>query len=492
MLPLQWAIDEVHLSKLGLNNYWGYNTLGFFALDPRFFAPGLYAEQGLLEFRQCLDRLHQAGIEVVLDVVFNHSAECDEFGPTLSFRGLDNANWYRLLHDDPSRYQNDSGCGNSLRIDHPRVTQFVLDVLRYWVAQGVDGFRFDLATCLGRDAQGFDPQAAFFTALRQDPLLADVHLIAEPWDSGQHGYQVGRFPGRFLDWNDKYRDSMRSYWLGRPVTRGEFARRFAGSSDLFHHGQRQPTASVNFIAVHDGFTLNDLLSYDHKHNEANGEHNRDGHQHEISHNFSVEGPSQDPLIIDQRQRRQRALLATLLLSQGTPMLLAGDEFGHTQGGNNNAYCQDNATSWLDWSRADQSLIDWVAELSALRRTEPLLRHPRWFAGDHADADADRTHARLRWLAPQGRSMQLADWHDSDQHALACQLIAPQANAAELMLLFNPTEHAVWFSLDHENWRVVLDSSSRLKHHSTAHTSLSVAPCSVLVLKTGPINQETSS
>ncbi|MBD8527312.1 glycogen debranching protein GlgX [Pseudomarimonas arenosa] len=489
VLPLQWSLSEAALSQRQLSNYWGYNTLGFFALDPRFFARGSTAEAQREEFRQTIYRLHQAGIEVVLDVVFNHSAEGDEFGPTLSFRGLDNPSWYRLLGDDPSRYENHSGCGNTLRIEHPQVTQFVLDCLRYWVEQmGVDGFRFDLATALGRTSHGFDPRAAFFTALRQDPLLADVHLIAEPWDGGHDGYQVGRFPGRFLDWNDKYRDAMRGYWLGRPVSRGEFARRFAGSSDLFHHGHRRPTASVNFIAVHDGFTLNDLLSYAGKHNQANGEHNRDGHHHEISHNFGVEGNSDDALIRSRRRHCQRALLASLMLSQGTPMLLAGDEFGNSQGGNNNAYCQDNPTGWLDWPSADPELIAWLAELSALRRTEPLLRHPYWFESDHPAQH--QAQARLRWLSPQGTAMQVSDWHDRDQRALACQLIAADQASPHLLLLFNPTEQAVSFKLGPLIWQLLLDSSHTAKPGTLAQGSLLAAPCSVLVLRASTSHLET--
>ena len=491
LLPVHWAVDERHLARSGRSNYWGYNTLGFFALDPRVAGRNGNAEALREEFRQTVYQLHEAGIEVVLDVVFNHSAEGDEFGPTLSFRGLDNRSWYRLLADDPSRYENHSGCGNTLRIEHPRVTQFVLDALRYWVGEmGVDGFRFDLASSLGRGGHGFDPHAGFFTALRQDPLLADVHLIAEPWDSGHDGYQVGRFPGRFLDWNDKYRDAMRGYWLGRAVSRGEFARRFAGSSDLFHHGQRQPTASVNFVAVHDGFTLRDAVSYSRKHNAANGEDNRDGRGDELSFNFGVEGDSDDPLVMGRRQRCQRALLATLMLSQGTPMLLAGDEFGHSQRGNNNAYCQDNSTAWLNWAEADSALLDFVTQLSALRRAEPLLRHPHWFA---AEQDADnQAQARLRWLAPSGRDMQINDWHDAAQRALACQLLAAGSDQPQLMLLFNPSEQNVSFDLGKGSWNLLLDSSQTLQLNIDFNQSISAPPCSVLALGAKPQNNETPS
>ena len=328
LLPVQYHLDEPALAARGAVNHWGYNTLGFFCPDPRYASsrddPTAVAD----EFRRMVAALHDEGLEVVLDVVYNHTPEGDETGTTLSFRGLDHASWYRLTADDRSRCENLTGCGNTLNVAHPRVTQFVLDSLRYWVAQmGVDGFRFDLAPVLGRTRHGFDPHAAFFTALRQDPLLSQVHLIAEPWDAGPGGYQVGHFPDRFLEWNDKFRDSVRRYWLNQGVRRGEFARRFTASSDLFHHRQRLPSASVNFIAVHDGFTLADLVSHSRKHNDANGEGNRDGRDGEPCANFGVEGPTDDPAIAATRRRVQRALLATLLLAQGTPMLSAGDEIG---------------------------------------------------------------------------------------------------------------------------------------------------------------------
>ncbi len=351
LLPVQYHLDEPGLADKGLSNYWGYNTLGFFCPDPRLAAadktdPSAVAE----EFRAMVATLHEHGLEVILDVVYNHTPEGGEQGATLGMRGLDNAAWYRLAGDDPSRCENLTGCGNTLNVAHPRVTQFVLDSLRYWVREmGVDGFRFDLAPVLGRSRHGFQAHAAFFTALAQDPILARARLIAEPWDAGPEGYQLGRFPGRWLEWNDKFRDATRRYWLTRGVSRGEFARRFAASSDLFHHGQRSPLASVNFVAVHDGFTLADVVSYAHKHNQANGENNRDGRGDEIAANFGVEGPTTDTAILRTRSRVQRAMLATTLLAQGTPMLNAGDEIGNSQQGNNNAYCQDNATGWLDWA-----------------------------------------------------------------------------------------------------------------------------------------------
>ena len=454
LLPVHYCIDEPHLAERGLRNYWGYNTLGFFCPDPRWANASHRHDPTAVtaEFRRMVDALHEAGLEVVLDVVYNHTPEGNEFGPTLSFRGLDNATWYRLAADDKSRYENVTGCGNTIQCAHPRVTQFVLDSLRYWLAEmGVDGFRFDLAPVLGRTSQRYDPNAAFFTALRQDPVLAGVHLIAEPWDAAHDGYQLGRFPGRFLEWNDKFRDTVRSYWLGVGCSRGEFARRFTASSDVFHHGQRQPTASVNFIAVHDGFTLADLTSYGSKHNHANGEDNRDGRDGELCANFGVEGPTDDVAINATRDRVRRAMLATTLLAQGTPMLCAGDEIANSQGGNNNAYCQDNPTTWLNWDRADGRMTELVAQLLSLRADEPLLRHPRWFAAGPGEAS-------IAWYTPSGHEMAPHDWHDTGQPAFGAQLCAAGADAPRLMLVFNPDAASLPFLLCNGPWQLVLDSS----------------------------------
>jgi glycogen operon protein len=409
--------------------------------------------------------LHAAGLEVVIDVVYNHTAEGGEDGVTLSFRGLDNASWYRLMPEDPSRCENLTGCGNTLAVWQPRVTQFVLDSLRHWVLEmGVDGFRFDLAATLGRTrGQYFHPDAAFFTAMRQDPVLADVHLIAEPWDSGPGGYQVGRFPGAFLDWNDRFRDAVRGYWLQDAqglnhrahlgvVTRGEFARRLAASSDLFHHSQRRPSASVNFITAHDGFTLRDVVSYHRKHNLANGEDNRDGRDNELSANFGVEGPTDDAALNELRGRVQRAMMATLLLSQGTPMLAAGDEIGKTQRGNNNAYCQDAPVSWLDWQQVDESMMALVRQALALRADHECLRHDQWFA-DHAD---EAQLPKVRWLRLDGQALQAEDWHDARHRSLVCLFSAPQSPS--LMAVFHPHEEPAFLQLDGA-WRVVLNSTS---------------------------------
>ena len=482
LLPVQYCIDEPHLAERDLHNYWGYNTLGFFCPDPRLAQASHRDDPSavLQVFRQMVQTLHQHGLEVVLDMVYNHTPEGNEFGATISFRGLDNKSWYRLVSDDNSRYENLSGCGNTLNCAHPRVTQFVLDSLRFWVGElGVDGFRFDLAPVLGRTAHGYDPRAAFFTALRQDPLLAGVHLIAEPWDAGYDGYQLGRFPGRFIEWNDKFRDTVRDYWLKSGVGRGELARRFMASSDLFQHGQRRPQASVNFIAVHDGFVLADVVSYMHKHNHQNGEDNRDGRNGELSANFGAEGPTDHPVILATRARVSRAMLATLLLAQGTPMLCAGDELGNSQGGNNNAYCQDNPTTWLAWEQAaaSDSLQALVAELLALRRQEPLLHHGRWFAPSPGDSG----DACLNWFNPGGHQMQQHDWHDSGNHAFGAQLRAATASQPRLMLIFNPEPQTRAFTLHHGPWQLLFDSSRELQLALIAESSPFIVPARALLL-----------
>ncbi len=491
LLPVQSMLDEPALAARGGVNHWGYNTLAYFAPASRYAADASTPAAVTQEFRQMVHALHEAGLEVVIDVVYNHTAEGDERGSTLSFRGLDHASWYRLNPSNATHCENLTGCGNTLNVAHPRVTQFVLDSLRHWVTvMGVDGFRFDLASVLGRTRDGFDAHAPFFQALRQDPVLAQVHLIAEPWDAAVGGYQVGRFPGRFLDWNDQFRDAVREFWLQapghRPVARGEFARRFMASSDLFQHGARRPWASVNFVAAHDGFTLRDMVSYSHKHNEANGEDNLDGRGDEMCRNFGVEGPTDDASVLGARARVQRAMLATLLLAQGTPMLAMGDELGRTQHGNNNAYCQDNATTWIDWAQADDGLIDLVASLTRLRRDEPLLHHDRWFEhGPHAAP-------RVDWLTPDAKAMQAQDWHDEHAKAFMCvisqgasgSMATPQASA--LCIVFNAHEHPQPLSLAHGRWRVRLDSSATHVHDAHAYdTQFTCPPQSVLVLGLEP-------
>ncbi len=480
LLPVQYSLDEPALASRGQTNYWGYNTLGFCCPALRLATKPDDPSAAIVEFRQMVQTLHSHGLEVVLDVVYNHTPEGNEFGATLSFRGLDNASWYRLEATERSHFENFSGCGNTLHVAHPQVTRFVLDSLRYWVTEmGVDGFRFDLAPVLGRTALGFDPEAPFFAALRQDPVLARVHLISEPWDSGPNGYQVGRFPGRFLDWNDKFRDVVRGYWLQRGVDRAEFARRFTASSDLFHHGRR-PTASVNFLTVHDGLTLADVVSYSHKHNHANGENNRDGRDGELCANFGAEGATDDAQIKRQRERVRRAMVASLLLAQGTPMLCAGDEIGNSQQGNNNAYCQDNAVGWLDWSAADYRFKDFVAELLALRRAEPALRSNEW-SSVQSHGQGGLKHV---WHKPTGQEMHAQDWHDPSQHAFSCEIFhAGEAlHRHRLLLVFNPEPNAVLFTLSSSDWQLVLDSSGELARSVAPQTYLLVPAHALLVLR----------
>ena len=459
LLPVQHFLDEERLVRLGLRNHWGYNTLGFFCVEPRYAAAGANGADGADgangaaardEFRHMVRRLHAAGIEVILDVVYNHTAETDELGPTLSWRGLDNASYYRLPNGDALHYENHTGCGNTLNLSHPRVLQMVMDSLRYWVQDmHVDGFRFDLATVLGRGRDGFDRQAAFFACVAQDPVLAGVKLIAEPWDIGPGGYQLGQFPQRWVEWNDRYRDTMRAWWLGGDCRRGEFARRLCASSDLFQQPGRAPPASLNYVVSHDGFTLRDLVSFEQRHNQANGENNRDGHGHNLSWNCGVEGPTDDPAILVLRGRLQRALLATLLLSQGTPMLAAGDELGHTQGGNNNPYCQDNPITWIDWSRADDGLVDYCARLIALRRRlKPMA--DAWYA----DGDAE-----LTWLLPDGEPLRASNWNDPVARAIGLRIDRPGCSTRRLLLLVNAGERELDFQLPPGHWQALLDSSS---------------------------------
>ena len=412
LLPVQAFFDDRFLVERGLRNYWGYMTMGFFAPEPRYMQ-----RDAIAEFRQMVARFHAAGIEVILDVVYNHTAEGNERGPTLNFRGIDNASYYRLA-DHRRFYVNDAGTGNTLNLDHPFVLRMVMDSLRHWVeVMGVDGFRFDLCSVLGRSRGSFTRDAPFFTAIRQDPVLNRVKLIAEPWDIGVGGYQLGAYPAPFAEWNDRYRDQIRGFWRGDPGLVGKLAKRVAGSAARFDHDGRAATSSVNFVTAHDGFTLMDTVSYAEKHNEANGEANRDGHSHNISDNLGVEGPSDDPAIRAARDRRRRNLLATLILSQGTPMLLAGDELGNSQAGNNNAYCQDNPTGWIDWSAADPGFLDFCRDLIAFRRAHPILRQSRFL---HSLAREDGL-PDLFWRRADGESMTIEDWGDPDRRLLAAEL-----------------------------------------------------------------------
>jgi isoamylase len=419
LMPVhQFAQDGV-LQDRGLANYWGYNTIGFFAPHNDYAAHGTRGQQ-VTEFKSMVKALHAAGLEVILDVVYNHTAEGNEKGPTLSFRGIDNASYYRLVDGDWEHYYDTTGTGNSLLMRHPYVLQLIMDSLRYWVTEmHVDGFRFDLAATLARQFHEVDRLSAFFDLIQQDPVISRVKLIAEPWDVGEGGYQVGNFPPLWSEWNGRYRDAVRDFWRGRPGTLGEFASRLTGSADLYERSRRRPRASVNFVTAHDGFTLRDLVSYNDKHNEANGEGNRDGESVNRSWNCGAEGDSDDPRVLTLRARQQRNLLSTLLLSQGIPMLCHGDELGRTQGGNNNAYCQDNEVSWVDWRLDDEqrALFDFTRRLIALRAAHPVLRRRRYFRGDTATR-ADQPLPDLVWLTPDAHDMTDEDWARPDAHSVA--------------------------------------------------------------------------
>jgi glycogen operon protein len=451
LLPVQAFLDEPSLAADGLHNYWGYNSIGFFAPMARYASD---PDNAPAEFKGMVKALHRAGIEVILDVVYNHTAEGDQLGPTLSFRGLDNMSYYRLTPDAPRYYINDSGCGNTLDAVHPRVLQLIMDSLRYWAGEmHVDGFRFDLAPCLARREAGFDPRAPFLAAIGQDPLLAPCKLIAEPWDVGPGGYQVGQFPPGWSEWNDRFRDNARAFWLQQALGPAALAPGLAGSSDLFAHNGRRPQASINMVTAHDGFTLADLVSYAHKHNEANGHDNSDGSDHNLSINNGVEGETDDPEISALRSRLKRNLLATALLAQGVPMLLAGDECGHSQGGNNNAYCQDNETTWLDWAHMDTTLLAFTRRLIALRQAHPGLRRTAWLVGEHnGDENKDVT-----WLNRYGTEKTAAQWEDC-AHQCFGMLLAPVGDESFLLVLINAGADAIDYTLPDGRWALLLDTA----------------------------------
>jgi len=468
LLPVHTFVNDSLLLDKGLTNYWGYNTISFFAPARRYARSPAFA---FSEFKEMVARLHDAGIEVILDVVYNHTAEGNERGPTLSFKGIDNASYYRLLPDQPRYYINDTGTGNTLNLSHPRVLQMVTDSLRYWANEmRVDGFRFDLATILGREPSGFDEGGGFLDSCRQDPVLSSVKLIAEPWDCGPGGYQVGGFPPGWAEWNDRFRDTVRAFWRGDEGQAAELATRLTASGDKFDRRGRKPWASVNFITAHDGFTLNDLVSYDDKHNEANGEDNRDGHSHNLSWNHGVEGPTDDPEIRALRERQKRNLLATLLLSQGTPMVLAGDEFGHTQRGNNNAYCQDNEITWVDWAGIGEdghALAAFARKLIALRQGFPVLRRGRFLTGTYNE---DPGVKDVTWLTPSGTEMESEHWADPNTRCFGMLLdgraqatgIRRPASDATLLLVLNAHHDVVEFSLpeppEGQRWLLLVDTN----------------------------------
>jgi glycogen operon protein len=459
LLPIHAFVDDRHLVEGKLHNYWGYNTLSFFAPAERYMLPG----SDISQLKLMVHRLHEAGIEVLLDVVYNHTAEGNHLGPTLSFRGIDNASYYKLA-DDPRFYFDTTGCGNTVNIEHPRVLQMVMDSLRYWVEEiHVDGFRFDLATSLAREQRAFRPTANFLSAIRQDPALSQIKLIAEPWDLGEGGYQVGNFPPGWAEWNGRYRDELRSYWKGDTGFLPELSSGLLGTASLFDKQGRRPWASVNFFTAHDGFTLADLYAYDLKHNEANGEDNLDGHDDNRGWNCGIEGPTEDPKVLNLRSRLRRGAMTALLLSQGTPMLIMGDEIGRTQSGNNNAYCQDNELSWMNWadmSERDDAFFEFVAGVVRVRRDRPLLSQRRFLHAERAMRDGTRN---VTWLRPDGKQMAKPDWDNGFARTLG--LMLAQSAQSPLLILLNSHHDDINFTtpaiLAVAGWRLIVDSAHGL-------------------------------
>ncbi len=481
LMPVHQFVTDKHLVDRGLANYWGYNSIGFLAPDSRYASGGVHGEQ-VTEFKTMVKSLHREGIEVILDVVYNHTAEGNHLGPTLCFRGIDNASYYRSAPSEKEgdRYYMDyTGCGNTLDMTHPAVLRLIMDSLRYWVREmHVDGFRFDLASALARELHAVDRLGSFFDIIYQDPVLSQVKLIAEPWDLGEGGYQVGNFPVQWAEWNGVYRDTVRRYWKGDAGQVGSMAFRLTGSSDLYGESGRKPHASINFITAHDGFTLHDLVSYNEKHNQANGEDNRDGTNDNLSWNCGAEGPTQDGKVISLRERQKRNFLATLLLSQGVPMLLAGDEFGRTQGGNNNAYCQDNELSWVDWNfdETRKNLLEFTRELIRLFHRHPVLRRRRFFQGRRIRGSEVKD---LAWFRPDGKEMNEEDWNNGETRCFGLRLagdaiaeVDPRGNRIQdetLLILLNAHYQAIPFVLPahrrHLRWELMIDT--RL---ATGHTA----------------------
>jgi isoamylase len=478
LMPVHQFVHDSTLAEKGLSNYWGYNTIGFFAPHNDYASFGTRGEQ-VLEFKTMVRSLHRAGIEVILDVVYNHTAEGNHLGPTLSFRGVDNQAYYRLVPGDPQHYYDTTGTGNSLNVRHHESLRLIMDSLRYWVTEmHVDGFRFDLAATLAREFHEVDRLSAFFDLVNQDPIVSQVKLIAEPWDVGEGGYQVGGFPPLWTEWNGKYRDTVRDFWRGEPASLGEFAARFTGSSDLYEADNRRPIASINFVTAHDGFTLNDLVTYNEKHNDANGEDNNDGESHNRSWNHGVEGPSEDSHVQELRERQKRNILTTLLLSQGVPMIAHGDELGRTQGGNNNVYCQDNELSWIDWddAREHDVLTEFTARVTALRTAHPVFRRKRFFQGRpiHGSSIED-----IAWLRSDGQHMSADDWDGSNPSTVMIFLngkgIPDRDELGEhivddsFLLLINAHHQPVSFTLPDQSygrtWDLAVDTADPLLAHS---------------------------
>ncbi|WP_394428333.1 glycogen debranching protein GlgX [Streptomyces sp. SGAir0957] len=502
LMPVHQFLQDGFLLDQGLSNYWGYNTIGFFAPHHEYAARGTLGEQ-VTEFKQMVKDLHAAGLEVILDVVYNHTAEGNENGPTLSFRGIDNASYYRLSDEDFSRYYDTTGTGNSLLVRHPNVLQLIMDSLRYWVTEcHVDGFRFDLAATLARQFHEVDRLSAFFDVIQQDPVISRVKLIAEPWDLGDGGYQVGNFPPLWSEWNGKYRDCVRDFWRTTDHSLPEFASRLTGSADLYEHEGRRPRASVNFITAHDGFTLRDLVSYNDKHNDANGEDNQDGESHNRSWNCGAEGPTKDPAVQELRARQQRNFLTTLMLSQGIPMLSHGDELSRTQDGNNNAYCQDNELSWIDWDLGEEEreLLGFTRELIALRKAHPVLRRRHFFEGV---PQQDGHLPDLVWLRPDAAEMTPKDWGRPDAHAIGVFLNGDEISAPasrnrtavddSFLLLFNgfwePMEFVLPAACFGTRWTTLIDTAepngAADEREHKAGTSLLVTERSLVVLSRPP-------
>ncbi|HQR78920.1 MAG TPA: glycogen debranching protein GlgX [Actinomycetota bacterium] len=471
LMPIHQFVQDAFLTEQGRRNYWGYNTIGFFAPHNEYSATGTYGQQ-VNEFKGMVRELHRAGIEVILDVVYNHTAEGSEGGPTLSFRGIANPTYYRLVEDDPRHYFDTTGTGNSVNVRDPHALQLIMDSLRYWVTEmHVDGFRFDLASSLAREYGSVDRLSTFFDLVQQDPVVSQVKLIAEPWDLGEGGYQVGNFPPLWTEWNGKYRDTARDYWRGEPATMPEIASRFTGSSDLYLDDGRSPHASINFVTAHDGFTLRDLVSYNEKHNEANGEGNRDGESHNRSWNCGVEGATDDPAVLSLRARQQRNMMATLLLSQGVPMIAHGDEVGRTQGGNNNAYCQDSPIAWMDWDHIDKEMLDFTRTLIALRKSHPIFRRQRFFEGRRIES-WDQV-PDISWLQPSGEPMTDRDWQVGYAQTLTVVLngsalkerdrFGQSIRDSSFAIFFNASEFSAQCLVPgrtaHTRWRLVFDTAT---------------------------------
>lgn len=512
LLPVHHFVSDKIVTDRGLSNYWGYNTIGFFAPDVRY-AVSHDGGRHVNEFKTMVKTLHSAGIEVILDVVYNHTGEGNHLGPTLSFRGIDNATYYRLVPDQPRYYMDYTGCGNTLNVRHPRTLQLIMDSLRYWVREmHVDGFRFDLAPALARELHEVDRLSAFFDTIQQDSDLQQVKLIAEPWDLGEGGYQVGNFPAGWAEWNGKYRDTIRRYWKGDGGQVAELAYRFSGSSDLYEMGGRRPHASINFVTAHDGFTLHDLTAYNEKHNQANGESNRDGTDDNFSWNCGVEGPTDDPDIIELRDRQKRNMLATLVFSQGVPMICGGDEISRTQRGNNNAYCQDNELSWFNWklNRRDHELLAFTRRLISLRREHAVLRRRQFFQGRHIRGSAVKD---LAWFRPDGKEMTDEDWNQGHVRSLGLRLAGDAIEEVDekgrpilddtLLVLLNAHHEPVPFTLPaHKRsirWQIILDTAAP-KHGKKSHSlqrggtpyNLHARSLAILRLQKKPTDENFSS